>query len=209
MVFFCLILTMNPSLILIPFVAAGIGWFTNFIAIKMLFHPKKPIKILFFTLQGIFPKRQKALAAKLGQVVGRELFSIEDLMRQIQDADTSGLMAVVDKKLDQFIHQKLSSEMPMLSMFLSDDLKNKIKTTLKTEVEAMLPELMDSFGNQLKQSVDIEKTVQEKVEAFSTDQLEKILQDIMKKEFKFIELLGAILGFIIGLFQVFLLSFEQ
>ena len=209
MVFFCLILTMNPSLILIPFVAAGIGWFTNFIAIKMLFHPKKPIKILFFTLKGIFPKRQKALAAKLGQVVGRELFSIEDLMRQIQDADTSGLMAVVDKKLDQFIHQKLSSEMPMLSMFLSDDLKNKIKTTLKTEVEAMLPELMDSFGNQLKQSVDIEKTVQEKVEAFSTDQLEKILQDIMKKEFKFIELLGAILGFIIGLFQVFLLSFEQ
>ena len=207
MAFFCFKLSMKPTLLLIPFVAAGIGWFTNYIAVKMLFHPKQPIRILFFTIQGIFPKRQQALAEKLGHVVGKELFSVEDLMKQIQKAESSELMHVVDEKLDVFINLKLAAEMPMLSMFLSDDVKLKIKNTLKSEVESMLPELIERFGDQIKQSVNIEKTVKEKVEAFSTDQLEKILQEIMKKEFKFIEFLGAILGFIIGLLQVLLVSF--
>ena len=43
---------MNYWLILIPLISAFIGWFTNWIAIKMLFHPKEPKKILGIT----FPK---------------------------------------------------------------------------------------------------------------------------------------------------------
>ena len=43
---FVKITPMNFWLILIPFISAFIGWFTNWIAIKMLFHPKEPKKIL-------------------------------------------------------------------------------------------------------------------------------------------------------------------
>ncbi len=51
---------------LIPFISAFIGYFTNWIAIKMLFHPKNPVTVLGITFQGIFPKRQKQFAQKLG-----------------------------------------------------------------------------------------------------------------------------------------------
>ncbi|WP_301924367.1 DUF445 domain-containing protein, partial [Ferruginibacter sp.] len=51
------------------------GWVTTWIAIKMLFHPRRPIKILGLTIQGIFPKNQRLIAEKLGQVVGKELLS--------------------------------------------------------------------------------------------------------------------------------------
>jgi len=56
---------MNYWLILIPIISAFIGWFTNWIAIKMLFHPREPKKFLGLTLHGIFPKRQKVIAEKL------------------------------------------------------------------------------------------------------------------------------------------------
>lgn len=193
---------------LLPFVAAAIGWFTNYIAVKMLFRPKKPIRILFFTVQGIFPKRQKALAEKLGTVVANELFSIEDLTLQLKQTDTQPLLSVVENKLDDFINHKLPTQMPMLTMFLNQDIKNKIKNTLLREVEQMIPEMIDQFSNQLTLKVDINSTVKEKVEAFSTEKLEAILFEIMKKEFKFIEILGAILGFLIGILQVILVSFE-
>ena len=56
---------------LLPFIAALIGWVTNFLAIKMLFHPRKEIKILFLSIQGIFPKRQNELADKIGDLVAK------------------------------------------------------------------------------------------------------------------------------------------
>lgn len=192
----------------LPFIAAIIGWFTNFIAVKMLFHPKEPLNLGFFTVQGIFPKRQEVLAEKLGEMVARDLFSVDDLLSQIKSADNSQMMVVVENKLDEFINIKLSTSMPMLAMFLNDEIKSKIKSTLLAEIEEILPEVIENFGQQLKNSVDIKAIVTEKVVAFSTDKLEEILYSIMKKEFRFIEILGAVLGFLIGIIQVMIVSFQ-
>ena len=57
------------------------GWVTTWIAIKMLFHPRRPIKILGLTIQGIFPKNQRIIAEKLGQVVGKELLSFDEIQQ--------------------------------------------------------------------------------------------------------------------------------
>jgi hypothetical protein len=39
-------------LFLLPFIAALIGWMTNYIAVKMLFHPKEPKKFIGITFHG-------------------------------------------------------------------------------------------------------------------------------------------------------------
>ena len=49
-------------LILIPIISALIGWLTNWVAIRMLFHPRKPILIGNFKLQGLIPRRQPDIA---------------------------------------------------------------------------------------------------------------------------------------------------
>lgn len=57
------------------------------------------------------------------------------------------------------------------------------------------------MGN-LKQDLDLERIVVDKVSAFSSDKLEAILYQIMAREFRFVEIIGAILGFLIGMVQV-------
>ncbi len=52
------------KIILIPFIGAIIGLITNWIAIKMLFRPRKRI----FGIQGILPKRKKQIAERIGEV---------------------------------------------------------------------------------------------------------------------------------------------
>ena len=69
---------------LLPLIAAVIGWGTNYLAVRMLFHPREEMRILGLRIQGVFPKRQQALAEKLGQLVARELFSMEDVRRHLQ-----------------------------------------------------------------------------------------------------------------------------
>ena len=68
-----------------PIVCAFIGWLTNYIAVKMLFYPKKPIRILGVRFQGVFPKRQQALAHNIGEMVQNELISHADITNIMQD----------------------------------------------------------------------------------------------------------------------------
>ena len=192
---------------LLPFIGAITGWVTNWVAVKMLFHPKEPKNFGLFKVQGVFPKRQKLMAEKLGHIVAAELFSIDDVVEKMKSADNTEVLGFVESKIDNFINVKLSGSMPMLAMYLNDDLKNKIKTTLMEEIAEVIPGVIDSYANKHKNEVDVEAIVYEKVLNFSSDKLEEILYSIMKKEFKFIELLGGVLGFLIGIIQLCIVVF--
>lgn len=189
--------------ILIPVISAFIGWFTNWIAIKMLFHPKEPKRILGITFHGIFPKRQKVFAEKLGYMISSEFLSFEDIQGKITNPQNlQKLMPMIEKHVDNFLRNKLSDEMPFLSMFIGDKTISSLKKIFMLELESLFPQIMKSYAGQLKEELDLEKIVTEKVSAFSTDKLEEILYQIMSKEFRFVEILGGVIGFIIGIVQV-------
>ncbi|MBL57620.1 MAG: DUF445 domain-containing protein [Flavobacteriales bacterium] len=192
---------------LFPLIGAATGWVTNWIAVKMLFHPKEPRSFLFFKIQGVFPKRQKAMAQKLGHIVASELFSIDEVVAKMTESDNKEVLLFVENKIDDFISHKLTESMPMLGMFLNDELKTKIKTILLKEIEQVIPEVMNSYASKMKEEVNVQEMVYQKVVNFSSDKLEEILVSIMKKEFKFIELLGGVLGFIIGTIQTIIILF--
>jgi uncharacterized membrane protein YheB (UPF0754 family) len=196
---------MNFFLILIPFISAFIGWFTNWIAIKMLFHPKQPKKILGITFHGIFPKRQVQFAEKLGIMVSKELISFAEIEEKIIDPNNiQKLMPVVETKIDEFLRTRLSDAFPIISMFIGENTINQLKVVFMSELESLFPNLIKSYMKSLESSLDLEKIVTQKVSGFSSDKMEDILNQIMSKEFRFVEIIGAVLGFIIGLFQVLL-----
>jgi uncharacterized membrane protein YheB (UPF0754 family) len=190
---------------LLPLIAAFIGWFTNWIAIKMLFHPKKPIKVLGITFHGIFPKRQLQFATKLGSIVAKELISFDDIATKINSPETTKkIIPIVEEKVDHFIKIKLSEELPLLSMFINGKTMENIKKGIVDEVETMFPIVISQMTANMKQDLDVEKIVTDKVSQFSSDKLEEILFSIMSKEFKFVEIIGGVLGFIIGILQILL-----
>ncbi len=196
---------MSYILLLIPVISAFIGWFTNWIAIKMLFHPKEPKKILGITIQGIFPKRQQQFAEKLGKLVSQELLSFADIEQKlIHPNNIEKLMPVVEEHIDQFLRRKLAEEMPVISMFIGENTIQQLKGIFMKELEALFPVIMQRYMGHLQQELDLEQIVIKKVASFSSDKLEDILQSILSKEFRFVELIGAVLGFIIGLLQVLL-----
>lgn len=196
---------MSYILFLIPVISAFIGWFTNWIAIKMLFHPKEPKKILGITIQGIFPKRQQQFAEKLGKLVSQELLSFADIQQKLVHPDNiQKLMPVVEEHIDQFLRKKLAEEMPVISMFIGENTIQQLKGIFMKELESLFPVIMQRYMGHLQQELDLEKIVTQKVAAFSSDKLEDILQSILSKEFRFVELIGGVLGFIIGLLQVLL-----
>lgn len=193
------------TIYLIPFISAFIGWFTNWIAVKMLFHPKNPVKFLGFTIQGIFPKRQKQFAGKLGALVARELIHFDEIAGKLKDpSQLKALTPTIEQHLDTFLQVKLKEKFPVISMFVGDGMLAKIKEGMIEEIEILLPEVISKYADSLSQKMDIEKMVTDKVANFSSDKLEEILVSIMNKEFRFVEIIGGVLGFVIGLLQILL-----
>ncbi|MEN9685555.1 MAG: hypothetical protein RLZZ28_1341 [Bacteroidota bacterium] len=200
---------MRYSLVLIPLISAFIGWFTNWIAIKMLFHPREPKRILGIRFHGIFPKRQKQFAEKLGKLVSEELLSFGDIEAKITSPENiEKLMPLIDGHIDHFLRVKLAEQMPVISMFIGDKTIHELKTVFTGELKALFPEIMKNYMGTLKTELDLEKIVVQKVAGFSSNKLEQILTAIMAKEFRFVEIIGGVLGLIIGLVQV-LITFLQ
>ena len=183
--------------------SAFTGWITTWIAIKMLFHPRRPIKILGFTLQGIFPKNQRLIAEKLGQVVGKELLSFSEIEQKVTSPENlQKLRPEIEAHVDNFLHHKLKEVFPMLSMFIGEKTIAQFKGAFLLELENLFPVLMKNYMGKLQQDLDLEKIVTEKVANFSSEKLEDILNQITKKEFQFLEFIGGFFGLLIGLVQV-------
>jgi len=196
------------QLLVIPIISAFIGWFTNWIAIKMLFHPREPKRILGITFHGIFPKRQKIFAEKLGKMISAEFLSYEDIEEKIANPkNLEKLMPMIEEHVDNFLKNKLSDEMPFLSLFIGSKTIKSLKKTFMKELEILFPQIMKRYAGHLEEELDLEKIVIDKVSAFSTDKLEDILYQIMSKEFRFVEILGGVIGFLIGIVQVLITYF--
>ncbi len=191
----------------LPLIGALIGWLTNYVAIKMLFHPRDEVRILFIPLQGVFPKRQKEFARRLGQIVSEELLAVEDLTALLKEKATSeATLNHIALRLEEGIASRLPRAFPMLAMMMSTDMAGRIKDFLQAQIGSLNEELIDRLSGELEDELDVHRMVEEKVAAFSSDKLEEILLAIMRREFRFVEMVGAALGFFIGAAQLVLLS---
>lgn len=186
----------------IPIIAALIGWFTNYVAVKMLFRPRHPLRILGFTFHGVVPRRQKELALKLGEMVEHNLISHKDIEKVLQSADVEReLGGMIDEQVESFMG-KFSIGIPMIEMFLQGSIKEQVKRVIADQLKANIPNLLDRMMTKVEQGIDFKEIVREKVEGFDLGKLEQIIYDISARELRTIELLGGVLGFLVGLAQV-------
>jgi uncharacterized membrane protein YheB (UPF0754 family) len=189
----------------LPFIAAIIGWFTNYIAVKMLFRPRNKVKFLFFEIQGIFPKRQHVLAEKIGKMVANELLSSKDIKEKLQNPENVGeITKAVESKVDNYLKNTFSNSFPLLSIFVGDKTRERIKNDILAEVHEMSHEVVEKYVNNIEEKFDVEEIIRQRVSILSAEKLEDLIMSILKKEFRFIEAVGAVIGFFIGIVQIFL-----
>jgi len=192
------------QIIAIPLISAGIGYMTNVVAIRLLFWPKKPIRIIFFELYGLLPKRQAEIAAKLGQLVEEQLLSIDDLFERI---DTPETYSRLSSELSHIVRGKLYALLPrMIPGKVSTLIVDNLDRILQQEAPAIFKQLLATGRDYLNEEVQIKQIVENRVMALDLDELEMMIRGVSGTEIRFIELLGGILGFIIGLVQLLIIS---
>lgn len=285
-----------------PVIGAVIGYFTNFIAVKMLFHPKKEVKLFGHRLPftpGAIPKGKSRLASSVGEAVGNNLItgadienkllsdelaekiadmlldklsiSLNDVFRSMPDTTEENIESkkeavsdriakyiaeaisqvdisgIIVEKAPDIIKSKLNN--PMIAMFLTDELLQAVLSPVGNEIQSYIAEHGEEFiapfvkqklndsadkplsditkglgldRDQLRKVIaalykkavsscvgdlmnllDLKGIVEDKINAMSADELEALVMSVMKKELNTIVNLGALIGFILGLLNIF------
>jgi len=85
----------------LPVVGAVVGFVTNWLAVRMLFRPRRRV----LGLQGLIPKRRAEIASKIASTVERELVRPSDVEAMLSDPE---LHAAAEKEIDQRVREFLA-----------------------------------------------------------------------------------------------------
>ena len=173
--------------IVYPLIGSFLGFITNFIAIKLLFRPKKKM----LGIQGLLPKRQKEIAERAGRIVNDYLVNSDEIRKQL---DEEKLATAIERYLER--NKTLVLDIPVL------------KGTLKKVALSMLIDKDGYFKkNVIESFIDrgmVLNIVKQKIREYDIGALEKLVKTASGPELNFIILTGACLGFVIGLTQAFI-----
>ena len=190
------------QLLVMVLISGAIGWITNWVAIKMLFRPHKEINFGLFKIQGLIPKRKAEIGTGIASIIQNELISVKDVISNIDREEFSKrLNKLIDDVLDKNLKKKVKEKFPLLQMFFTDKVAKDIGNTIKEIVMENQEKIFEIFSNYAEENIDFEVIISDKISNFSLDKLEEIITFLAKKELKHIEVIGAILGMLIGAVQ--------
>lgn len=118
-----------------PVIGSIIGYGTNYIAVKMLFRPLKPVQIGKHTLPftpGIIPKGKDRLAGALGKAVGETLLTKQDIADVLLTEDMKNNFA------DSIIQKIYTDEQCTIENISMDILGDQITTQASEQLNQII-----------------------------------------------------------------------
>ena len=195
------------AFVLAPIVGALIGWLTNKVAIYLLFRPLQPLRLIpgtDITFQGLLPKRRDELVQQLASLVQSELLTVETIVENLLPPTVQAKVqqAVIDAVKER-VRQRTPAFIP--SRF-REGLLVALEGPLDKEIGRFFDGHRDSIATVATNELDIKRLVRERLEGFSLEELERLIFQLASRELRHIEVLGGVIGFLVGLAQAALIS---
>ncbi len=138
---------MNYSIIIRPLIGAGIGYVTNWIAVKMMFRPLNPVKIGNFTLPftpGIIPKNKERLAEAIGDSISNNLLTEETLKNTLL---SDSIKSQIEENLTNFLNSSSENSTPICKIISSYINENNYNQTIEIIENNLTSSIFETIKN--------------------------------------------------------------
>jgi len=167
----------------LPFLGIGIaaGLITNAVAIWMLFHPHKSLRLRKLRLfpQGAIPKEIDRIARRIGQTVGTHLLRAEDIVDTLGQPE---FRERFDRTLKSALENMLDKELGNLRSAIPENRLGEVAGTVTEFGERLLEGLVEYLHGEA-----FERRVREFVERlnreFGDEPLERVLTPAARQQF--------------------------
>jgi uncharacterized membrane protein YheB (UPF0754 family) len=153
------------------------GYLGAWLAVRMLFRPRYPIKIFRFTVfpQGMIPRHRDRLATAIGRAVGEELVSQETIIEELFEKDF--LRRKIESAIEDFSQELLSYPQPSLI----EALPEKLRSPFMDAISSLEAKVINHIQETLK-SPEIASSVNNFVEKKLNNLLSNRISTILEEE---------------------------
>lgn len=190
------------EILTIPFVGGFVGWFTNEVAIWMMFHPTEFWGIRpFLGWQGIVPANAERLARVSTRIITTKLLSLKELFSSFSANQMRDHLEHVVEDITNQIIEEVVKRAPMLWENAGEFMQAKVRDAVREEIREVITRIVGEFGENIERILDLEKVT---VEAVVRDKklMSQMFLEVGQKEFRFVANSGWWFGGLFGLVQM-------
>lgn len=199
-----------PSWWVLPVAGFAVGYATNWVALKMIFEPKEPMKIGPFTFQGLFHKRQQEVSDVFALMVAEQVINAENIIASVTGGRGGDFVrGIVDRHVDELVstHEKH----PVVSMGMT--VAGIDGQTLRVELQARVYEELPKPGGLLyvfaDKAVDVRDMLFSRMKVLDPQSFEGLLRPAFQQDEWKLIVAGGVLGLLAGWAQVVFVFGEQ
>ncbi len=200
----CWILFKQPWML--PAFGGFVGFFSDWMALQMMFRPLQPKKIMGFTLQGLFIRRQNEVAADYAALISKQLLTSGNMMEELFTGTHSDkVIELVGRYVKQEIDQQAGIVKPLVVYAMGGQKYQSLKEQVAVRILAQLPETMKYIESYAEDAMDIRNTLVSRMQDLTPEEFEGMLRPAFKEDEWSLIIVGAVLGFLVGEMQIHLM----
>jgi len=193
----------DPVNLLIPLIAGVIGYITNVLAVKMMFHPVEFVGFKpYLGWQGIVPANALRLANTGLKLVTSQLLRVPELF---DDFDSKRFVRENGARIRELTRNNLEARakehFPQMWDALSPTIREQVFEVAESEVMKVSADVMEEAAEHIEDLLDVQQVV---TDAVMRDKrlMNQVFLTVGSAEFKFIERSGFYFGFLFGIVQM-------
>ena len=194
-----------PAWWVLPAFGLLVGYATNWIALNIIFRPLNPKRIGPFTFQGLFLKRQKEVAAVWCEIVTREIVNVRSIIHAMLNGPKSAnTQALIKKHIEPLVQEAIDPllRVPTRLTVGNKSIEEMMNRVGEKSIEVSAEPFDDWHFNRERAEI-VERLLRERMEDLPSDQFQDLLRPCFQEDEFLLILVGAALGFLAGLAQLF------
>nr|WP_101440987.1 DUF445 family protein [Amycolatopsis niigatensis] len=202
-----LVWSLTRSPIVLPLFGLGIGWLTDWLALKMIFLPREPKRFFgFYSWQGVFQKRRDEVAADYGDMIAREIITVPNLLEAVLRGPKSDrLFSLISREVQKTIDAQASVVKPFVAIAVGTKRFQEMKQVAAAKAAERVPDTIRHAETYAINALDVRNTIVDRMRRLSPLEFEQLLRPAFRQdEWKLIAV-GAVIGGIVGELQALLL----
>jgi uncharacterized membrane protein YheB (UPF0754 family) len=190
--------------LIMPVFGLFTGWFTDWLALRMIFFPIEPKKYFGVEWQGLFLKRRKEVAEAYGSLIAKEIITPHNVIEAILHGPLSDrVLALIQRQLDVELGRVAR---PLVVFAVGSRRYQDMKLSIAEQIMNRLPETMRYIEDYATDAMDIRNVLVSKMKELSPHEFERLLRPAFEQDEWILIATGAVLGFAVGEAQVLLLE---
>ncbi|HET6710444.1 DUF445 domain-containing protein [Amycolatopsis sp.] len=189
---------------IMPLFGLFTGWFTDWLALRMIFYPIEPRRYFGVQWQGLFLKRRAEVAEAYGSLIAKEIITPHNVIEAILHGPLSDrVLALIQRQLDRELG---SVAKPLLVFAVGSRKYQDMKLAISSQIMSRLPETMRYIEDYATDAMDIRNVLVSKMKQLSPKEFERLLRPAFEQDEWILIATGAVLGFAVGEAQVLVLE---